>query len=204
MDADRIVLLGWALGGGVAIAEAADDRRVRGVAVGNAIGAGRRSTRLMHDDESWERLLGRIAEDRRRRAVTGRSQLVPPFEIIRLDTATRGDVDAELYKAAGLRSDVTLEAAELLLRFRPERFVDQIAPRPLLLLRGERNDLHTPAESRSLYERALEPKEQVMLEGRGHIEWMYDDDATFREVCDRLRMFLSEALDRPGADAIRA
>src|SRR5699024_3154616 len=37
VDADRIALLGWGLGGGVVVAAAADDPRVRGVAVANAI-----------------------------------------------------------------------------------------------------------------------------------------------------------------------
>lgn len=198
VDADRIGLLGWALGGGVVIAAGADDERVKAVATCNAIGDGRRSTRFMHDEASWTRLLERIAEDRRSRAVRGRSELVDPFEVVRLDPITRGYVDDELYKAAGFGSDVTLEAAEHLLRFNPEHAVHRLAPRPLLLVHGAINALHSPEESRSLYEAAAEPKRLLLLEGKGHTEWMFDEDPTFL----RLRSELVEFFDAPLASAV--
>ncbi len=197
VDPERIALVGWALGGGVVIAEAADDQRVRAVAACNPIGDGWRSTRFMHDEDGWQRLLDRIAEDRRRRAVSGRSELVHPFEVVRLDLVTKGYVDEELYKAAGFGSDVTLEAAECLLRFHPERVVHRIAPRPLLLVHGADNELHSPDEARALHASAEEPKRLVLLEGKGHTEWMFDDDPTFLRVRDELVEFLGQALAEP-------
>lgn len=194
VDGDRIALVGWALGGGIAVAEAADDPRVKAVATVNAIGDGERSTRAMHDEESWRRLLDRIASDRERRAVTGTSELVNPFEIVRLDPVTRGYVDAELYKADGYGADVSLESADYLLRFRPEAFVDRIAPRPLLLVHGAENKLHFPAESEELHRRAGEPRELVLLEGKGHTEWMLDGDPTFIHVAALVRTFLDASL----------
>jgi fermentation-respiration switch protein FrsA (DUF1100 family) len=194
VDPDRIALFGWALGGGVVIAAGADDERVKAVATCNAIGDGWRSTRFMHDEKSWQRLLERIADDRRRRAVEGRSELVHPFEVVRLDTVTRGYVDDELYKAAGFGSDVTLEAAEYLLRFNPERAVERLAPRPLLLVHGEVNELHSPEESQSLYEAAAEPKRLIMLEGKGHTEWMFDDHPTFLRLRGELVEFFGVAI----------
>lgn len=197
VDAERIALVGWALGGGVVIAEAADDERVRAVAACNPIGDGWRSTRFMHDEETWQRLLDRIAEDRRHRALNGHSQLVHPFEVVRLDTVTKGYVDEELYKAAGFGSDVTLEAAECLLRFHPERVVHRIAPRPLLLIHGADNELHSPEESEALYANAQEPKQLVLLDGKGHTEWMFDDDPTFLRLRDALVECLGQALAEP-------
>src|SRR5206468_66816 len=166
VDPDAIALVGWALGGGVAIAAAADDTRVRSVVGINAIGDGERSIRFMHDDGGWQRLLDRIESDRGRRATLGISELVHPFEIVRLDAVTKEYVDAELYRAAGFGSDVSLESADYLFRFRPAAVVDRIAPRPLLLIHGEKNELHSPEESRDLYARAREPKRLVLLEGR--------------------------------------
>ncbi len=194
VDQDRIGLLGWALGGGVAIAEAADDERVRAVATCNAIGDGERSARFMHDDLSWTHLRDGIVRDRRARALGGRSEIVHPFDIVRLDRTTAGYVDGELYKAAGFGSGVTLESAECLLRFRPETVVDRLAPRPLLLVHGDRNDLHSPDESRSLHERAGENSELMLLNGSGHTEWMYDDHPTFKRVVERLLAFYGDAL----------
>jgi uncharacterized protein len=194
IDPDRIGLLGWALGGGVVIAEAADDERVRAVAACNPIADGARALRSMHDARSWRGLLARLAEDRRARTLAGRSRLVHPFEAVRLDTVTRGYVDAELYKAAGFGGDVTLEAVEALLRFHPERDAARIAPRPLLLIHGAENALHPPQESRALYAAADEPKRLVLLDAKGHTEWMRDDDPTFLRVRDELLGFFGAAL----------
>src|SRR5207248_2589251 len=71
VDPDAISLVGWALGGGVAIAAAVDDDPVRSVVAINPIADGLRSTRFMHDDDSWHRLLERVEADRRLRAVEG-------------------------------------------------------------------------------------------------------------------------------------
>ncbi len=194
VDPERIGLLGWALGGGVAIASAADDPLVRAVAAANPIGDGARSVRFMHDEVSWGELQAAIAEDRARRAVEGASRLVPTFDVVRLDEVTRRYVDEELYREPGFGADVTLESTELLLRFRPELVVDRIAPRPLLLVHGAENRLHSPEESRELYRRARDPKELVLLEGAGHCEWMYDDHATFLRIVAVLRDFFAQAL----------
>jgi uncharacterized protein len=196
VDPTRIGLLGWALGGGVAVAAAADDPRVRAVAAVNAIGDGARATRAMHDEESWQRLLQRIAGDRTRRAAHGRSEITSPWDIVRLDLDARTSpyVLDELYKAPGYGSGVTLQSAELLLRFSPERAVSRLAGRPLLVVHGDRNQLHRPEEARSLFDRAAEPKRLVYLAGAGHTEWMFDEHPTFRRLVDLLGEFFFDAL----------
>lgn len=194
VDPSRIALLGWALGGGIVIAAAANDPRARSVVAVNAIGDGERSTRLMHDEESWGRLAERMRADRSRRGVEGASELVPPFELVRLDRVTRGYVVHELARYPGFGTPVTLESAELLLRFRPEDVVARLAPRPLLLVHGAENDLHSPDESRELYRRAGEPKELVLLPGCGHTEWMYDEHPKFRRLVALIGRFLQETL----------
>jgi pimeloyl-ACP methyl ester carboxylesterase len=198
VDPGRIALIGWALGGGVVIAEAADDPRVKAVVAINAIGDGARSTRSMHDDASWPELVEKIAADRRARALRGASERVHPFSVVRLDEVTAGYVDEALYPVDGFGSDVTLESAEYLLRFSPEGAVDRIAPRPLLLVHGAENALHAPDESKVLYERAGEPKELVLLDGHGHTEWMYDDHPSYRALIGRIRPFLATALAPAG------
>lgn len=198
VDADRIGLLGWGLGGGVVVQTAADDPRVRAVACVNGIADGSRSTRAMHDTATWTALLDRVAADRGHRALAGRSEITSPWDVVRLDldTATDGYVDEELYKAPGFGAGVTLESADLLLRFRPQDVVHRIAPRPLLVVHGERNRLHVPEEARALYEHAGEPRELVLLPGAGHTEWMYDDHPTFRGLVTRLDAFFAAAFDR--------
>ncbi|MGQ0840021.1 alpha/beta hydrolase [Actinokineospora sp.] len=195
LDADRIALLGWGLGGGVVVAEAADDPRVGAVVSCNAVADGYRSTRNMHDETSWSTLLRRIDADRAVRATAGRSEITSPWDIVRLDLDDRTDgyVGEELYRAPGFGSGVTLESADYLLRFRPFEVVHRIAPRPLLIVHGERNELHKPEEAADLFERAGEPKRLELLPEHGHTEWMFDDHTTFKSVVDLIDEFLGQA-----------
>jgi pimeloyl-ACP methyl ester carboxylesterase len=194
VDPGAISLIGWALGGGVAIVTAADDPRVRCVVAMNAIGDGERSVRFMHDEASFQALLDRIRADRGGRALEGRSELVHPFDIVRLDSLTKQYVDAELYPEPGFGSEVSLESADLLFRFRPADVVERIAPRPLLLVHGQDNRLHSVDESHDLYARAHEPKRLVLLEGSGHTDWMFDDHPVFRHVIEITHAFIDGAL----------
>ncbi len=204
VDSDRIALLGWALGGGVVIAAAVDDPHVRAVAACNAIGDGSRALRFMHDEQSWQRLLDQLDADRRERVSRGRSRVVHPFDIVRLDLdeQTNEYVGEELYRFAGFGSGVTLESADYLLRFRPELLVDRIAPRPLLLIHGANNRLHSADESRQLHRRAGGPKELILLEDSGHTEWMFDEHPTFQRVANLIAAFFDSSL-APSAGADR-
>ncbi len=195
LDADRIGLLGWGMGGGVVVAEAAEDPRVRAVAAVNGISDGTRSTRNMHDEASWESLLRRVAEDRGHRSECGRSEITSPWDIVRLDLDDRTDgyVGEELYKAPGFGSGVSLESADMLLRFSPQAVAHRIAPRPLLVVHGAENRLHRPEEAQALYDHAREPKRLRLIEGAGHTEWMYDEHPTFRELVTELDDFYAEA-----------
>lgn len=201
LDPRRIGLLGWGMGGGVVVAEAAEDPRVAAVAAVNGISDGTRSTRNMHDDETWQSLLKRIAEDRGHRAAHGRSEITSPWDIVRLDRDDRTDgyVGEELYKAAGFGSGVTLESADMLLRFSPQAVAHRIAPRPLLVVHGAENGLHRPEEAQALYDHAREPKRIRLIEGAGHTEWMFDDHPTFGALVDELDTFFAEAFGRATA-----
>lgn len=197
VDDTRLALVGWGLGGGVVVVEAADDTRVRAVACLNGIADGARSTRNMHDEQSWESLLRRVEADRVKRSSAGRSEVADPWDIVRLDLDDRTDdyVGAELYRAPGFGTGVTLESADFLLRFSPEQFVSRVSPRPLLIVHGAENELYKPVEAWSLYEKAGQPKRLELLEGHGHTEWMCDDDLTFKQVVTTLDEFLVDALD---------
>jgi pimeloyl-ACP methyl ester carboxylesterase len=203
VDMSRLALLGWALGGGVVVAEAAEDPRISAVVSINALTDGTRATQSMHDEESWASLLTRIDADRAHRTTLGRSEITDPWDIVRLnlDDKTDGYVGEELYKAPGFGSGVTLESADFLLRFSPEKVADRISPRPLLVIHGRENGLHKAVEAQSLYDHAAEPKQLSFLEGRGHTEWMFDENPTFQEVVGQLDAFLGESLNTSAGKA---
>ena len=210
IDRTQIALIGWGLGGGIAIAAAAEDPTVRAVVALNGVGDAGRAARFTHDDSSWQSLLQRIEADRLRRSVEGiPSELLHPYEVLRLDETTNAYVDAEFangvdseaYRAGGFGLDTSLEAADLLLRFWPEAVVERVAPRPLLLLHGTENQLHQPDEAHALYSRAREPKRLVLLQGAGHTEWMRDDHPTFQKAISIVTEFLDEALRDSGPES---
>ena len=192
IDRSRIGLIGWGLGGGIAVSAAADDERVAAVAAVNSVSDGARTTRRLHTEASWDKLMSDIAEDRLHRACSGRSRLVPPFQVLPMDEITADYVDEELYKAPGFGSPVTLEAVDFLLRFRAEDRAGRISPRPLLLVHAAENRLYLPEESHFLSEAAGQDKEMVLLEGVGHTEWMFDDHPVYK----RLEQLLREFFDR--------
>lgn len=194
LDAERVALVGWGLGGGVVVTEAADDPRVKAAACNNGIADGYRSTLKMHDEQSLASLLHRVEADRERRATLGRSEITSPWDIVRLDLDDSTDdyVGEELYKAPGFGAGVNLESADYLLRFKPEDHAAHLR-QPLLVVHGEDNELHKVEEARSLYEAAGGPKRLEILEGKGHTEWMFDEDATFKHMTEVIDGFLVDA-----------
>jgi uncharacterized protein len=203
-----VVLLGWGLGGALVIAEAAHDPRVAAVVALNAIADGYRTTRALHDDSSWARLMTQLEQDRAQRLRHGRSALIPAFDVVRLQGSTQDYVQAELYKDPGYGFPVTCHSADHLLRFSVEHLVGRIAPRPLFLAHGTANDLYSPEEAQRLYELAGEPCELHLLEDAGHSEWMHDGHQTFQQLIGLITGFLQRSIravddSRPGALADR-
>lgn len=174
VDPDRIALVGWGLGGGIVVQAAADDQRVCAVACLNGIGDGRRAVRALASDVHWRSMQERIAADRLRRARGERSERVSPWDVVPLDLVTRTAVDLDMYAnhARFATDPVSLESAEAYYAFRPEDDVSRISPRPLLLVHGVRNSLHSVAEARSLYARASEPKTLHEIPEAHHLDWI--------------------------------
>lgn len=63
-----------------------------------------------------------------------------------------------------------LESAEACMRYRPEWVVDRIAPRPVLMIYAERDNLVPPEEQLSTFARCGEPKRLVKLPRAGHYD----------------------------------
>lgn len=195
LDSQRIALLGWGLGGGVVVTEASDDPRVKAVACCNGIADGYRSTMKMHDETSWNSLLQRIEADRERRTTLGRSEITSPWDIVRLDLDDRTDgyVGEELYKAPGFGAGVNLESADYLLRFVPQEHAAKLGQTPLLVVHGEKNELHKLEEAQALHAAAPGPKKLEVLAGKGHTEWMFDEDPTYKHMVEVVDSFFADA-----------
>jgi alpha-beta hydrolase superfamily lysophospholipase len=187
LSRERIGLVGWGFGGGVAVQAAAEDARARAVACLNGVGDAGRAVRDSRTHADWLAIQDRIAEDRVRRVLTGQSQKVSPWDVVPLDSVTRVRVDEDMYRrfeAFGV--EVTLQSAEAYYAFRPELAADRISPRPLLIVHGVRNGLHSIHEARSVYAHAREPKELIEIPEGHHLDWIEPGHPLYRVTIPRI------------------
>lgn len=198
VDRERIGLVGWGFGGGVVVQAAAEDGRVRAVACLNGVGDAGRAVRGSRTHADWLSIQDRIAEDRVRRVLTGRSQKVSPWDVVPLDPVTRVRVDDDMYaRFESFGVEVTLQSAEAYYAFRPERVVDRISPRPLLIVHGVRNALHPIDEARSLYAHAREPKELIEVPAGHHLDWIEPDHPLYLATIPRIVTWFRRHLSVP-------
>ena len=169
VDVSRIALFGISYGGANVISAGAADPRTK--AVVSVIGFGDGDRWLRNSRRMWEywALRQRIEKDRERRVLTGSSEYVDAFEILIPTPA-----EEQFYKGSGdiasLKSELPLETADDLLTYKPEAVVQQISPRPVLIIGAEFDYLVGFEECVSLYEKAKEPKQLHILPGLSHYE----------------------------------
>jgi pimeloyl-ACP methyl ester carboxylesterase len=105
-----------------------------------------------------------------------------PFQIYPLDGVTRQYVDNVLRKNPNFGTRVGMGFATSLLLFAPEQRLSHLTSVPMLIIHGERNELHPPAEAQSLHERYPGPRTLHWIRGAGHTEWMLDDHPSFQSL----------------------
>ena len=96
-----------------------------------------------------------------------------PAEFGKFTNPHRDDFSIEHFRQIGLIRDSAFPDSldEWRNSFRevsPIRWIDRIAPRPLLILQGENDDLVEVEQAWRLYEKAQEPREIAIIEGAGH------------------------------------
>lgn len=179
VDPQRIGILGWGLGAGIAIEAATLDPRVRAVCAANGAGDYGRAMRASIKPEEWLAWKKRVDADRLQRIRTGVSERVPNRLItkpvsdgIRISQQFHEDL-----KTLGreLDAEFTIESSEAYINFCPENSIARLSPRPVLILHGERNWHYVVDEAHALYERARQPKQLEIVPGGEHLEMIHPD-----------------------------
>ncbi|MEA2907777.1 MAG: uncharacterized protein QOI12_5164 [Alphaproteobacteria bacterium] len=154
VDGARIAVVGSSFGGAVAVYAGGVDERVAAVISNGGWGDGERKFRGQHKSpEEWARFTRMLADGREHRARTGRSLMVPRYDIVPIPEHLRGNL------AKGSIHEFPAETAQSMFDFRADEVVGQIAPRPLLLIHAA-NDSVTPTEqSIELFKQAGQPAE---------------------------------------------
>lgn len=176
-----LVLIGWGMAGGLILEAARAAPPVTGLVCLNGFYDAERVQRAVRGEAGWAAFLGWLEEKRIARR-QGADERVDPFDIYPLDEVTRRYVDGVLRKNAAFGVDVTLDFAESLLRFRPERDLAHLAGTPLFIGHGSENALHPPDEARSLRRAYPGPSTLYWVEGGGHTEWMLDEDPKYQAL----------------------
>jgi pimeloyl-ACP methyl ester carboxylesterase len=157
-------LFGVSFGGAIALQTAAVDRRVGATIVAGPVSDAGRWLRGLRHPHDWEALLRRIDADRERRFAGERTQDVPVYELMVPDPESAAHFKEITTSEAPRMSMVTnLHSAERLLHFSPERWVDTISPRAVMVIAAPTDTIVPTDEALAAFNRCGPPKELVLL-----------------------------------------
>ncbi len=195
VDPDRIGLIGSSFGGAVAVYAGGIDTRVAAVISNGGWGDGERKFRGQHKTpEEWARFTDMLKKGREHRARTGKSLMVPRYDIVPIPPHLRNNLARNSIEA------FPAETAQSMFEFRADDVVGRIAPRPLLLLHAA-NDSVTPTEqSIELFKRAGQPAELHLISDADH--FMFAENNT--RIWDLVRGWLAEYFPVAAPAKIRA
>jgi pimeloyl-ACP methyl ester carboxylesterase len=199
-------VIGTSFGGAVAVYAAGIDRRIAAVISNGGWGNGERKFRGQHaTPEAWARFTAMLAEGRAHRERTGRSLMVPRYDIVPIPTKLRDDLAGRAVQIfpPGTIAMFPAETAQSMFDFRADDVVDRIAPRPLLLLHSA-NDSVTPTEqSIEMFRRAGQPTELHLFSGVDHFMFAEDNARVWRVVQDWLGTYFP-ATAATGVDVLNS
>ncbi|MBI4516870.1 MAG: alpha/beta hydrolase [Deltaproteobacteria bacterium] len=177
VDPERLGLYGTSFGGANVVHVTAMDARVKCTVASLAIGNGRRWLRSLRSASEWQEFEALLERDRRDRVRMGSSRRMKAFDVVPPSPAIRELMEAAAQSGVftGEEAAITLESADAITQFAPEDVVANIAPRPILFIHAGNDDLVSPDEARSLYARAGEPKQLLLLPGVTHVDFYLGD-----------------------------
>jgi dipeptidyl aminopeptidase/acylaminoacyl peptidase len=184
VDSKRIAVVGSSFGGAVAVYTGGVDERVAAVISNGGWGNGERKFRGQHKSpEEWARFTKMLAEGREHRAKTGKSLMVPRYDIVPIPEHLRSNL------AANSIHSFPAETAQSMFDFRADDVVGKISPRPLLLIHAS-NDSVTPTEqSVELFKRAKQPAELHLFSEVDHFLFAEDNARVWGVMRDWLRQY---------------
>ena len=171
VDPNRIGVIGSSFGGAVAVYAGGTNPRLAAVISNGGWGHGERKFRGQHrTSQEWARFSKMLEEGRAYRARTGKSLMVPRYDIVPIPDHVRENLERQKVGMLAPNSVEMFpaETAQSMFDFRAEEVVANIAPRPLLLIHAA-NDSVTPTEqSLEMFKRAGQPTELHLFSGLDH------------------------------------
>jgi pimeloyl-ACP methyl ester carboxylesterase len=158
VEPTQIALMGESFGAAVAVYGGGIDPRVAAVISSGGWGDGEKKFRRQHPgDEAWARFTGMISDGQKERSRTGRTVMVPRYDVVPIPEKLRGLLPP------GSIMEFPLETVESMMAFRANEVVDKIAPRPLLLLHSAKDSVTPTEQSIDLFIHAGQPTDLHLM-----------------------------------------
>jgi uncharacterized protein len=171
VDPQRIALCGSSLGAAVAVYAAGVDPRAAAVISQGGWGNGERKFRLQHQGAEWDRFMKQLTDGIRQRQTTGKSLMVPRFDIVPVPPKIRAYITNDPKSSMEFPAETPLS----MFLFQPEEMIGRISPRPVLLLHGAGDSVTPASESMALFSRAKSPVELHLIDGADHFMFAEDN-----------------------------
>ncbi|MDC1105986.1 alpha/beta hydrolase [Prolixibacteraceae bacterium] len=167
VDTDNISLWGSSLGGANVIIASALDSVYRSVCVQLTFGDGERVV-TNGNEETKAATLGMIRKLWGREVLNNKGMMVPLNKMLHDEQSLAFlKENADAYPA--LLSKIPFSTLKNTFRLKAEKFIALIDA-PILIVGAGKDDVNPVAESKHLYERAVEPKELFVVEEAGHYD----------------------------------
>ncbi|MGH7246562.1 MAG: alpha/beta hydrolase [Pseudomonadota bacterium] len=171
VNADRIGAIGSSFGGAVAVYAGGTNPRVAAVISNGGWGHGERKFRGQHPTpEAWAKFTAMLEEGRLYRARTAKSLMVRRYDIVPIPDHVRHNLERQGVGmlAPGSVDRFPAETAQSMFDFRAEEVVENISPRPLLLIHAARDSVTPTEQSVAMFKRAGQPAELHLFSGLDH------------------------------------
>jgi alpha-beta hydrolase superfamily lysophospholipase len=183
VDPDRIGMVGSSFGAAVAVYCGGVDKRVAAVISSGGWGNGERKFRGQHPTpEAWKKFTDMLAEGKRHRERTGKSLMVPRYDIVPIPEHLRHHLSRnsiEMFPA---------ETAQSMFDFRADDVIGQTAPRPILLLHSSVDSVTPTEQSIEMFKRAGQPCDLHLFAETDHF--------MFAETNTRVRSVIYDWLEK--------
>ncbi len=186
VDPDRIGVIGSSFGGAVGVYAGGTNPRIAAVVSNGGWGHGERKFRGQHPTpEGWAKFTKMLEEGRDYRARTGKSLMVPRYDIVPIPGHVKDNLDKQKVGMLAPNSVEMFpaETAQSMFDFRAEEVVGNIAPRPLLAhpcrqgFGDADRTIGGNVQARRPAERAASVQRPRSLPVRGEIDAGVDHDA---------------------------
>jgi fermentation-respiration switch protein FrsA (DUF1100 family) len=198
VDPTRIGIWGSSYSGGHVLVVGAFDRRVRCIVSQVPVISVRENLRRYVRPDVLAEVRKMFDADRRARAAGEAPAMFPVVDADPTAPSLLPTVDSHRWftesarlRAPAWRNEVTLRSVELASEYEPGLYIRHVSPTPLLMI-VDTADLLAPADlALEAYERALQPKELVLLNGGHFAAYVEDFEASSSAAADFFARHLS-------------